>query len=69
MNIYESSHQMVSELITELSDSTFIDGGLRLDLVYDCCDLSIEHSIAVRNLFEMGLTLSLIHISEPTRPY
>jgi hypothetical protein len=33
---------------------------MRLDLVYQCCDISIEHGIAVKTLLETGLYTSAL---------
>lgn len=51
---------MVDELYTELQQSYFVDGGIRLDLVYQCCDLSIEHGIAVKKLLREQLITSAL---------
>ncbi len=60
MDLFDRSFEMVSELIIELNDSVYMDGGLRLDLVYSCCDLSIEHSQSVRILLENELYTSAL---------
>lgn len=58
MDLFEQSMKMVNELNQELSQSEFIDSGLRLDLVYQCCDISIEHGLAVKTLLEAKLDTS-----------
>ena len=34
MDIFESSYEMVNELIDELDNSIYIDGGIRLDFFH-----------------------------------
>lgn len=60
MDLFEQSMTMVNELNQELSQSEFVDGGLRLDLVYQCCDISIEHRLAVKILLETELFISAL---------
>ena len=52
-DIFCDSADMLSELNHELNISIFMDGILRLDLVYECCDLSIEHGQAILQLLQM----------------
>ena len=58
MNLFEQSMIMINELYEELEVSYFMDGGVRLDLVYQCCYLAIEHGIAVKTLLEADLVTS-----------
>ena len=51
-DIFCDSADMLSELNEELSHSIFMDGILRLDLVYECCELSIEHGRAILQLLQ-----------------
>ncbi|RZJ20475.1 MAG: hypothetical protein EON51_14985 [Acinetobacter sp.] len=60
MDLFEQSMKMVNELNQELSQSEFVDGGLRLDLVYQCCDISIKHGLAVKTLLEAELFISAL---------
>jgi hypothetical protein len=60
MDLFEQSMTMVNELNQELSQSEFVDGGLRIDLVYQCCDISIEHGLAVKTLLETELFISAL---------
>ncbi|NNH76124.1 hypothetical protein HLH17_00155 [Acinetobacter sp. ANC 5380] len=60
MNLYEKSSMMIEELNKQLDSSELIDGGLRLDLVYQCCEISIEHGIAVKTLLETELYTSAL---------
>ena len=65
MNLFERSLEMIDELNRELQLSYFLDGGLRLDLVYECCDLSIEHGVAVKNLVVLKSDVLAIYLSYP----
>ncbi|WP_174492804.1 DUF6988 family protein [Acinetobacter sp. Marseille-Q1623] len=58
MDLHALSMEMIDELYKELEQSQFMDGGIRLELVYQCCDLSIEHGIAVKTLLEQNLVTS-----------
>ena len=60
MHLFDKSMEMINELYSELEQSHFIDGGIRLDLVYQCCDLSIEHGIAVKTLLKDQLITSAL---------
>jgi hypothetical protein len=60
MDLFEQSLRMINELNQELSQSEFVDGGMRLDLVYQCCDISIEHGLAVKTLLEAELFTSAL---------
>ncbi|OTG89403.1 DUF6988 family protein [Acinetobacter sp. ANC 3813] len=60
IDIFRNSEMMLSELNTELNHSIFMDGGLRLDLVYECCDLSIEHGQAILQLLETQHDISAL---------
>jgi len=51
---------MIEELNKQLDSSELVDGGLRLDLVYQCCEISIEHGIAVKTLLETELYTSAL---------
>ena len=62
MDLFEQSMRMINELNQELSQSEFVDGGLRLDLVYQCCDISIEHGLAVKTLLEAELFTSALAV-------
>lgn len=74
MDVFEQSSLMIDELNRELDQSIFMDGGLRLNLVYKCCDLSIEHGIAVKallktELFTSALALFRIQFESVVRAY
>ncbi|WP_407303714.1 DUF6988 family protein [Acinetobacter sp.] len=60
MNLYKKSLMMIEELNKQLDSSELVDGGLRLDLVYQCCEISIEHGIAVKTLLETELYTSAL---------
>lgn len=60
MDLFERSILMFDELQNELNDSEFIDGGIRLELVYECCQIAIEHGIAVKTLLETNLITSAL---------
>lgn len=60
MHLFDKSMEMINELYSELEQSHFIGGGIRLDLVYQCCDLSIEHGIAVKTLLKDQLITSAL---------
>lgn len=60
MDLFELSMQMINEFYGELEKSCLIDGGIRLELVYQCCDLAIEHGIAVKTLLEADLVTSAL---------
>lgn len=62
MNLFDKSMEMIDALYLELEQSYFIDGGIRLDLVYQCCDLSIEHGVAVKILLKDQLVTSALAI-------
>lgn len=51
---------MIEELNKQLDGSELVDGRLRLDLVYQCCEISIEHRIAVKTLLETELYTSAL---------
>jgi hypothetical protein len=51
---------MLDELNTELNNSIFLDGGLRLDLAYECCDLSIAHGVAILQLLKTNQDISAL---------
>ena len=51
-DIFCDSADMLSELNKELHNSIFMDGIVRLDLVYECCELSIEHGRAILQLLQ-----------------
>lgn len=59
-DLHDLSIEMIDELYDVLDQSYFMDGGLRLDLVYQCCDLSIEHGIAVKSLLKDQLITSAL---------
>lgn len=54
-DIFCDSADMLSELNKELHNSIFMDGIVRLDLVYECCELSIEHGRAILQLLQTSL--------------
>ncbi|MDM1247334.1 hypothetical protein HX005_08020 [Acinetobacter sp. R933-2] len=58
MDLFDLSMEMINELYGELEQSYFMEGGIRLELVYQCCDLSIEHGIAVKTLLMENLVTS-----------
>ena len=60
MDLFERSILMFDELQNELNDSEFIDGGIRLELVYECCQIAIEHGIAVKTLLKTSLITSAL---------
>ena len=60
MSLFDQSMEMVDELYLELNKSSFLDGGIRLDLVYQFCDLAIEHGVAVKTLLENNLVTSAL---------
>ena len=60
MSLFDQSMEMVEELYLELNKSSFLDGGIRLDLVYQFCDLAIEHGVAVKILLENNLVTSAL---------
>jgi hypothetical protein len=49
-----ASANMLSELNVGLNHSVFMGGAVKLDLVYECCDLSIEHSRAILQLLKIS---------------
>ena len=59
-DIFCDSADMLSELNHELNISIFMDGILRLDLVYECCDLSIEHGQAILQMLQMHHDISAL---------
>ncbi|CAM4303694.1 DUF6988 family protein [Acinetobacter pragensis] len=59
-DIFCDSADMLSELNHELNISIFMDVILRLDLVYECCDLSIEHGQAILQLLQMHHDISAL---------
>lgn len=46
---------MIDEVQNEIFNSTFIDCGLRLEVVFQCIEISIEHGIAVSSLLTADL--------------
>lgn len=59
-NIFRDSEAMLDELNAELNNSIFLDGGLRLDLAYECCDLSIAHGVAILQLLKTNQDISAL---------
>ena len=60
MSLFKQSMEMIEELYQELECSSFIDGGVRLNLVHECCELAIEHGVAVKKLLEANLVASAL---------
>lgn len=60
IDIFRLSEDMLDEVNLELSLSVFIKDVLRLDLVYECCDLSIEHGQAILQLLETHHDISAL---------
>lgn len=59
-NIFRESEKMLEELGSVLSNSIFLEGGPRLDIVYQCCELSIEHGVAILSLLEIKRDISAL---------
>jgi hypothetical protein len=59
-NIFRESEKMLEELGSELSNSIFLEGGPRLEIVYQYCELSIEHGVAILSLLEMKRDISAL---------
>ncbi|WP_425916638.1 DUF6988 family protein [Acinetobacter sp. TSRC1-2] len=73
-NIFRDSDAMLDELNAELNNSIFLDSGLRLDLAYECCDLSIVHGVAILQLLKTNqdrsaLALFRIQFESVVRAY
>ena len=51
---------MLSELNVELNYLVFMGGAVKLDLVYECCDLSIEHGRAILQLLQTHQDVSAL---------
>ncbi|TCB54723.1 DUF6988 family protein [Acinetobacter terrestris] len=60
MDLFEQSFLMMDELNRELENSKLMDGVIRLDLVYQCCYISMEHSVAVKSLLKAKLYTSAL---------
>lgn len=59
-NIFRESEKMLVELGSELNNSIFLEGGPRLEIVYQCCELSIEHGVAILSLLEIKRDISAL---------
>jgi hypothetical protein len=59
-DIFCDSADMLSELNKEWHNSIFMDGIVRLDLVYECCELSIEHGRAILQLLQTHYDVSAL---------
>ncbi|AUX89372.1 MULTISPECIES: DUF6988 family protein [unclassified Acinetobacter] len=59
-NIFRLSEQMLEELDDELISSVYLEAGLRLELVHECCDIAIEHGVAIQHLLELERDISAI---------
>lgn len=60
MDLFEQSLLMMDELNRELENSELMDGLIRLDLVYQCCYISMEHGVAVQSLLKEKLYTSAL---------
>lgn len=53
--LFEQSLKMIDELKTEIDNSSFIDGGLRIDVVSQCIEISMQHNISLNALLALNL--------------
>ncbi|WP_257229293.1 MULTISPECIES: hypothetical protein [unclassified Acinetobacter] len=60
IDIFRDSESMLDELYNELNHSAFIGGVQRLDLVYECCELSMEHGEAILQILESRQDISAL---------
>ena len=59
-DIFRDSESMLNDLYKELYHSVFMDGVPRLNLVYECCELSMEHGRAILQLLEADQDISAL---------